>query len=63
MTETVGVTAPTTVDHPLAMLTGDEVRRAVELVRADGRVGADSMFVHVVLHEPTKDALARVACR
>ena len=28
MSETVAVTAPVTVDHPLAMLTGDEVRAA-----------------------------------
>jgi primary-amine oxidase len=42
--------------HPLDMITTDEVARAVEVVRADPRFEADSVFVHVRLHERPKDA-------
>ena len=45
--------------HPLDMLTADEITRAVEVLRATGRVGDEALFAHVVLHEPTKDELAR----
>jgi primary-amine oxidase len=45
--------------HPLDMLTADEITRAVEVLRATGRVGEDALFAHVVLREPTKDELAR----
>ena len=45
--------------HPLDMLTADEIRRAVEVLRATGRVGDDALFAHVVLREPEKDELAR----
>ena len=38
--------------HPLDMLTGDEITRAVEILRATGRVGDEALFAHVVLHEP-----------
>ena len=41
--------------HPLDALTGDEVRRAVELIRADARYEADTAFVHIRLAEPAKD--------
>ncbi len=44
--------------HPLDMLTGEEISLASRIVRADGRFTDCSTFVHVVLHEPTKDALA-----
>jgi primary-amine oxidase len=44
--------------HPLDMLTGDEIRRAVEVLRATGRVVDGALFAHVVLREPTKDELA-----
>ena len=57
MSETVAVTAPVTVDHPLAMLTAEEVRAAVAILRADERIGPDAPFVHVVLHEPAKAEL------
>jgi primary-amine oxidase len=43
--------------HPLDAVTLDEVRRAVELIRADGRFEADTVFVHVRLHEPAKDVV------
>ena len=44
--------------HPLDALTADEVRHAVELVRADPRYEADAVFVHVRLHEPAKDTVS-----
>ena len=43
--------------HPLDALTGDEVRRAVELIRADARYEADTAFVHIRLAEPAKDVV------
>ena len=49
-----------TVTHPLEMLTGDEINRAVEILRASGRVPEGALFAHIVLHEPHKDELARV---
>src|SRR4029450_10973046 len=45
--------------HPLDMLTADEITRAVEVLRATGRVGDEALFAHVVLREPPKDELAR----
>jgi primary-amine oxidase len=47
-----------TVLHPLEMLTGEEVTRAADAVRASGKVGDDALFAAVVLHEPDKAALA-----
>ena len=44
--------------HPLDLLTGDEVNRAVEILNASGRVPEGSVFVHVVLNEPAKDVVA-----
>jgi primary-amine oxidase len=44
--------------HPLAMVTGEEITRAVALVRERGGFGADARIVHAVLHEPAKAALA-----
>ncbi len=46
------------VAHPLSMLTGDEIRRAVEILRAEGKVDDGALFAHVVLHEPEKEAVA-----
>ncbi len=43
--------------HPLEMLTGDEIERAVEVLRASGRVTEDALFASIVLHEPNKAAL------
>jgi primary-amine oxidase len=43
--------------HPLDMLTGEEITRAAEILRESGRVPEGAVFVHVVLHEPTKDSL------
>lgn len=45
--------------HPLDMLTGEEVTRAAELLRATGRLPESALFAHIVLHEPPKDELAR----
>jgi primary-amine oxidase len=47
------------IAHPLAMLTPEEVTRAVEVLRASGKVGDDALFASIVLHEPAKDALAQ----
>ncbi|MEX1006803.1 MAG: primary-amine oxidase [Acidimicrobiia bacterium] len=53
----------TTSVHPLAMVTPDEIRRAVEIVRADQRFEANSVFVHVRLYEPAKNADASTVDR
>ena len=45
--------------HPLDMLTADEITRAVDVLRATGRVGDGALFAHVVLCEPAKEELAR----
>jgi len=47
------------VAHPLDMLTGEEVQRAAELLRATGKLPATALFAHIVLHEPAKEELAR----
>ena len=46
----------TTAVHPLDMVTPDEIRLAAEIIRADPRFEAGSVFVHVRLYEPAKDA-------
>src|SRR5580704_14382358 len=43
------------VDHPLAALSADEVKLAVEHVRATGRLTDDARFAYVGLHEPDKE--------
>jgi primary-amine oxidase len=48
-----------TATHPLAMLTGDEITRAVELLRASGRIADGALFASIVLHEPAKAELAQ----
>jgi len=45
--------------HPLDMLTGAEIERAVEILRATGRLPEGALFAHVVLHEPAKADLAQ----
>ena len=52
------MTAAELVDHPLSMLTGAEIERAVEVVRSSGRIPERVLFSHIVLDEPTKEALA-----
>ena len=55
-----GAPKPTqNVAHPLSMLTGEEVKRAVEVLRGSGKVGDDALFASIVLHEPPKDVLAQ----
>jgi primary-amine oxidase len=44
--------------HPLDMLTAAEIERAVEIVRADGRL-PEGALLRVVLHEPAKADLAQ----
>jgi primary-amine oxidase len=45
--------------HPLEMLTGEEIKRAVKILRDSGRVPEGALFAHMVLHEPHKDEIAR----
>ena len=47
--------------HPLEMITGEELQRTAEIVRADARFPTNGIFAHVRLHEPTKDELAGYA--
>ena len=49
----------TTPQHPLEMLTADEVTRATEVLRASGRLPDNALFASIVLHEPEKAALAQ----
>jgi len=55
-TVTPSTTAPPA--HPLAMITGDEIRAAAAAVKADPRFPDGGLLAHVRLHEPTKAALA-----
>src|SRR5690349_2654272 len=41
--------------HPLDPLTGDEISRAVAIVRTTHALGDDGLFVGVFLHEPSKE--------
>jgi primary-amine oxidase len=59
MTAETTDTANTTTRHPLEMLTGDEIDRAVAVLRDSGRLGDDALFASIVLHEPHKDVLAQ----
>ncbi len=47
------------VAHPLEMLTPAEVTRTTAILRDSGRLPDDALFASIVLHEPTKDELAR----
>jgi primary-amine oxidase len=47
-----------TAAHPLDLLGGEEISRAVELVRAAGRLDDDARVVHVILDEPEKSVVA-----
>ena len=42
------------IDHPLAMLTGDEIVAARDVVRAAGDLPEGAVIAHIVLDEPTK---------
>ncbi len=53
--------APGRPDHPLAVLTPEEIVAAVALVRADRRVGDQPRFAYIGLEEPTKDYLRALA--
>ena len=52
-----GKTTRPGVDHPLAALTGEEIKVAVELVRGTGQVPEGSRIAYVGLHEPPKEAV------
>lgn len=45
---------PAAVDHPLAMLTGEEIVTARDVVRDAGDLPEGAVIAHVVLDEPTK---------
>lgn len=51
----------TDVRHPLDPLTGEEIRAAVAIVRADGRLTDRARFATVSLVEPAKEAIAAFA--
>jgi primary-amine oxidase len=44
----------TTAEHPLSPLSEDEIRRAVAILRASGRLGRRTRFISVGLREPAK---------
>ena len=48
-----------TVDHPLSLLEPEEVSAAREVLVAAGELGDGAAVVHIVVEEPTKEALAR----
>src|SRR6476469_3653192 len=56
MTETM-TPATATVDHPLSMLTSAEMKRAAKIILGAGRLPESARFVHLVLHEPAKEAV------
>lgn len=58
MVTTTDTPTPTASAHPLDLLAGDEITRAVEIVRADTRFPGDCVFAHARLHEPPKDVVA-----
>ena len=45
--------------HPLEMLNGEEVKRAVAVLRDSGRLPEGALFASIVLHEPVKEVLAQ----
>src|SRR6476659_4676824 len=45
-----------TAVHPLDVVTPDEIRLSAEIIRADPRFEAASVFAHLRLYEPAKDA-------
>ena len=44
--------------HPLDMLTGEEITRAIAVLKATGDVPEGALFAHVVLHETPKEEVA-----
>ena len=52
------MTPPTaTADHPLAMLSAAEMKRASKIIHDSRRLPESARFVHVVLHEPPKETV------
>ncbi|PMZ86130.1 hypothetical protein, partial [Pseudomonas sp. FW305-42] len=49
------------VRHPLDPLTAVEIQKAIEIVRADQRYGADFLFETIELLEPEKSLVRRYA--
>ncbi len=52
---------PTQTSHPLEALSGEEITKAVAILRSDSRVPPEARLAHVVLAEPTKDELEELA--
>ena len=57
----VACCAASAVPHPLAPLTGAEIRAAVEIFRSSGRIPATFRFSLITLDEPPKDMVLRGA--
>src|SRR5688572_22624159 len=51
------MTTGTTVIHPLALVTQEEIAVAAALIRADARFPEGGVFAHLRLREPHKDAV------
>ena len=47
-----------TVDHPLSLLTAEEVQAARGVIASSGELGDGAVVAHVLLEEPTKATLA-----
>ena len=47
-----------TAEHPLSLLSADEVAVARSILVETGELGPGAIVAHIVLHEPTKEALA-----
>src|SRR5580698_4197329 len=54
----VGQVADRVRHHPLDPLDGDEIKRAVAILRRERPVTPEARFVSVNLHEPAKDRVA-----
>ncbi len=58
MNEQSKISATGAVRHPLDQLAADEIRAAVAVLKASGRLGEEVRFVSISLAEPDKAALA-----
>ena len=54
----VGQVADRVCHHPLDPLDGDEIKRAVAILRREQPVTPEARFVSVNLHEPAKEQVA-----
>src|SRR5215831_6381757 len=56
--DAAGVARSEAAHHPLDPLSGEEIRRAIGILREAGHAGPETRFVSVDLHEPPKSELA-----